>query len=110
MATKRRSAHAKAPGSVQYRVVELSTVDEASLERALNEGARDGWSLDGIQFAMRESSRRPSMAFVVLVRAGDPGQVLSRASVPAPSLAPRSRGAATQRLIELAGGLDDEEP
>jgi hypothetical protein len=29
-----------------------------------------GWSLDGIQFAMRESSKRPAMAFVLFTRDG----------------------------------------
>ena len=28
----------------------------------------DGWTLDTVQFAMRESSRRPSMAFVMFTR------------------------------------------
>ena len=57
-------------GPLQYKVVELSTVDETSLESTLNEWARRGWSVDGIQFAMRESSRRPAMAFVLFTRPG----------------------------------------
>jgi hypothetical protein len=49
-------------------VVELSAVDEASLERTLNEWTARGWQLENVQFAMRESSKRPSMAFVFFTR------------------------------------------
>jgi hypothetical protein len=34
----------------------------------LNEWTAQGWQLDGIQFAMRDSSKRPSMAFVTFTR------------------------------------------
>ena len=57
-------------GPLQYKVVELSTVDEGSLESTLNEWVRRGWNVDGIQFAMRDSSRRPAMAFVLFTRPG----------------------------------------
>jgi hypothetical protein len=30
---------------------------------------RAGWSFDGMQFAMRDSSKRPSMAFLIFTRA-----------------------------------------
>jgi hypothetical protein len=59
-----------APGPLQYKVVELSTVDEGALERALNTWTAQGWNLDGVQFAMRESSKRPAMAFVFFTREG----------------------------------------
>jgi len=49
-------------------VVELSTVDEISLENTLNEWVRQGWRLDGMHFAMRESSKRPAMAFVLFTQ------------------------------------------
>jgi hypothetical protein len=61
----------RAPGPLQYKVVELSTVDEGSLERTLNEWTPKGWNLDGVQFAMRESSKRPAMAFVFFTREGE---------------------------------------
>lgn len=61
----------RAPGPLQYKVVELSTVDEGSLERTLNEWIPKGWNLDGVQFAMRESSKRPAMAFVFFTREGE---------------------------------------
>ena len=57
---------------LQYKVVELSTVDEGTLERTVNEWGARGWTLDGVQFAMRESSKRPAMAFVFFTREGEP--------------------------------------
>ncbi|MBW2237305.1 MAG: DUF4177 domain-containing protein [Deltaproteobacteria bacterium] len=53
---------------LQYKVVELSTVTEDEIERTLNEWASQGWNYDGMQFAMRESSKRPSMAFITFTR------------------------------------------
>lgn len=53
---------------MQYKVAETSTVTEEELETLLNEWTQKGWRLDGIQFAMRESSKRPSMAFVIFTR------------------------------------------
>lgn len=53
---------------VEYKVVETSQVTDEELERIINEWVRDGWTLDTVQFAMRESSRRPSMAFVMFTR------------------------------------------
>jgi hypothetical protein len=73
MAPKRAKKRAPKPPSkraLHYKVVELSNVDEHSLERTLNEWSPRGWSFDGVQFAMRESSKRPSMAFVFFTREG----------------------------------------
>lgn len=53
---------------ITYKVVEVPTVTEDELENVLNEWTPKGWRLDGIQFAMRESSRRPSMAFILFTR------------------------------------------
>ncbi len=53
---------------VQYKVVELSHVSEETIEEALNEWTRKGWKFDTLQFAMRDASRRPAMAFVVFTR------------------------------------------
>lgn len=55
-------------GRTEYKVIETSVVTDEALERIINETVAQGWSLDGIQFAMRESSRRPAMAFVLFVR------------------------------------------
>jgi hypothetical protein len=51
-----------------YKVIELGTVTEEAIEETLNEWTATGWSLNGMQFAMRESSRRPSMAFILFTR------------------------------------------
>lgn len=56
--------------ALHYKVVELSNVDEGALERTVNEWVSSGWTFDGVQFAMRESSKRPSMAFVFFTREG----------------------------------------
>ncbi|MGZ6140928.1 MAG: hypothetical protein ACXWLA_09645 [Myxococcaceae bacterium] len=69
---RRRSPRRPPPGPavLQYKVVELSTVDEGSLEYAVNHWVQQGWSLENVQFAMCESSKRPAMAFVFFTRAG----------------------------------------
>lgn len=53
---------------LQYKVVELSNVTEEAIEEALNEKVAAGWQFDGMQFAMRESSKRPAMAFLLFTR------------------------------------------
>ena len=57
--------------SIEYKVVETSDVTAEALEEILNHWTGEGWTLDTMQFAMRESSRRPAMAFVTFVR-GEP--------------------------------------
>ncbi len=94
-------------------MVELSSVDEQTLERTLNEWAPRGWSLDGVQFAMRESSKRPAMAFVFFTREGPP--VVEGIEAPAPVAPSRARpghpgddpGDAWTRLARLAHGGDE---
>lgn len=51
-----------------YRVVETSDVTDLELERILNECTAEGWTLDTMHFAMRDSSRRPAMAFLTFTR------------------------------------------
>lgn len=51
-----------------YKVVETSTVTDEELERLLNTWVRQGWNFDGMQFAMRDSSKRPTMAFLLFTR------------------------------------------
>jgi hypothetical protein len=60
-------------GSVpaRYKVVETSDVTDQALEDILNEWTAQGWVFDTLHFAMRESSKRPSMAFVTFTRAAD---------------------------------------
>ena len=50
---------------LKYKVIEISTVSEDMLEDVLNEWSAKGWTFDGVHFAMRESQKRPSMAFVI---------------------------------------------
>ena len=56
--------------SLHYKVVETGTVTDEEIESILNEWTSRGWRFDGIQFAMRESSKRPSMAFITFTREG----------------------------------------
>ena len=58
---------------LEYKVVETSSVTDEELEKILNEWTRQGWTLDTMQFAMRDSSKRPSMAFVTFTREADEG-------------------------------------
>ena len=51
-----------------YKVVEISEVTDQAIEKVLNEWTRQGWTLDAMHFAMRESSKRPSMAFLSFTR------------------------------------------
>lgn len=53
---------------LEYKVVETSNVEDVELETLINEWVQQGWHFDGIQFAMRESSKRPSMAFLLFTR------------------------------------------
>lgn len=57
---------------LQYKVVEVGTVSEDILEEVLNEWTAKGWKLDGLHFAMRESQKRPSMAFVLFTKEESP--------------------------------------
>lgn len=54
--------------SIRYKVIELGTVTDEEIENALNEWTAEGWTFDTMQFAMRDSSKRPSMAFVTFTR------------------------------------------
>ena len=56
--------------ALQYKVVETSNVADDELERILNEWVGQGWSFEGFHFAMRENSKRPSMAFVTFTKDG----------------------------------------
>ncbi len=56
---------------LEYKVVETSTVTDEELEGIINKWVKNGWEFDGIQFVTRESSKRPSMAFIFFVRPTD---------------------------------------
>ncbi len=54
-----------------YKVVELGMVSDEEIEKALNEWTAQGWTFDNMQFAMRDSSKRPAMAFISFTRLED---------------------------------------
>ncbi len=60
----------KAPDA--FKVVEVSPVGEETLERALNDWTREGWSFQSVHFVSREGSHRPALAYVFFVRAARP--------------------------------------
>jgi len=51
-----------------YKVVETSLVTDEALEKILNEWTAQGWHFEGVQFAIREASKRPAMAFLLFTR------------------------------------------
>ena len=59
--------------SILYKVVELSHVSDEEIETTLNQWTAEGWTFDTLQFAMRDSSRRPAMAFVLFTREEEDG-------------------------------------
>ena len=56
---------------MQYKVIETSEVTGESLEEILNKWTALGWRYDGMQFVVKESARRPSMAFILFIKAGE---------------------------------------
>ena len=57
---------------LRYKIVETSSVTDEALESVVNHWVAQGWAFEGMQFAMRESSKRPAMAFVVFTRPDEP--------------------------------------
>jgi len=57
-----------------YKVVEIGTVTEDAIEEVLNSWSSKGWNFDGLQFAMRESSKRPAMAFALFTQGSANGE------------------------------------
>jgi hypothetical protein len=54
--------------AIEYKVVEISIVTDETIESVLNEWVAQDWIFDGVQFAMRDASPRPCMAFVTFKR------------------------------------------
>ncbi|MFV1956522.1 MAG: DUF4177 domain-containing protein [bacterium] len=48
--------------------METQIVTSEELEKIVNKWVLEGWTLEGVQFAMSEASRRPAMAFVFFIR------------------------------------------
>ncbi len=59
---------------LRYKVVETSDVTDVEIEKILNEWTQQGWTFDTMQFAMRDSSKRPAMAFITFTRAPQEGE------------------------------------
>ncbi len=59
-----------------YKVVEVSPVGEETLERALNDWSKEGWSLESVHFVTREGSHRPALAYLFFVRGGSPARAV----------------------------------
>ncbi|MGO8968336.1 MAG: hypothetical protein ACLQDQ_02075 [Myxococcaceae bacterium] len=112
---KRRSFPPEA-SLLQYKVVELSTVDEAALEQAVNVWVQQGWTVESVHFAMRESSKRPAMAFVFFTRANRSAPHdavaaharLQRLAEGSPAPARAGSEAAWERLAQLATSGEPE--
>ncbi len=108
--TKKKASPLEEAGEVpqrralHYKVVELSSVDEHTLERTINEWVPMGWKFDGLQFAMRESSKRPSMAFVFFTREGAP--LPQPEIVPHLEVAHRTQDEAIAHLQKLTAEVD----
>jgi hypothetical protein len=53
---------------LRYKVAETTEVTDETLEAIINDWVAKGWTLESIQFAMRDASRRPAMAFILFTR------------------------------------------
>ncbi len=50
---------------LEYKFRETSDVSDQSLTEIMNEMTAEGWRFESLHFAMRESSKRPSMAYLL---------------------------------------------
>ena len=66
--TRTQDAKVTPRRDLRWKIVETSTVTDESLEGIVNEWVGQGFTFEGVQFAMRESSKRPAMAFVLFTR------------------------------------------
>ena len=57
-----------------YKVVETSVVTDESIESILNHWSAQGYLFSSIHFVTAESSRRPGMAFIFFIAAGEEGK------------------------------------
>lgn len=58
---------------LEYKYVETSYVTDDELSRLVNLWTGQGWRYESVQFAMREASKRPAMAFLLFTRPADGG-------------------------------------
>jgi hypothetical protein len=53
---------------MKYHVIETTEVTAETLEHLLNRCAEKGWRFEGMNFVVKESARRPSMAFLLFTQ------------------------------------------
>jgi hypothetical protein len=53
---------------IKYKIVEINVVTDEVIEKVVNEWVTKGWVFDQIQFAMRDASKRPAMAFIFFIQ------------------------------------------
>jgi hypothetical protein len=53
---------------IRYKIIELSQVTDEGIEIIVNEWTMKGWQFDQVQFAMRDASKRPAMAFIFFTK------------------------------------------
>ncbi len=53
---------------MEYKVVETSMVTDEEIEKILNDWTGKGYSFDSIHFVVKDSSRRPGMAFIFFTK------------------------------------------
>jgi len=80
----------------RWKVVETSSVTDDDLESIVNEWTALGWVFEGMQFAMRESSKRPAMAFVLFTKVVAEG--------PEETASPATGGGRRARALETDHG------
>lgn len=51
-----------------YKIVEISTVTDETIEEVVNLWVGKGWLFEGIRFVTSDASRRPQMAFISFTR------------------------------------------
>ena len=52
---------------MKYKVIEISPVDDETIEGELNRMLESGWEYERIEFVQQTGVRRPSMAFMFFV-------------------------------------------
>ena len=68
MIKKAKKMPSRKQSKPEYKIIETSIVTDERLESIVNEWVQAGWTFDHIQFATRDASKRPAMAFVFFIR------------------------------------------
>jgi hypothetical protein len=53
---------------MKYHVMETTEVTAETIEQLLNRCTEKGWRFEGMHFVVKESARRPSMAFLLFTQ------------------------------------------